>query len=39
MAYWGTVNVALGPCQIGGAVAMEEQLSRWWAGMSGSCRY
>jgi hypothetical protein len=39
VAYWGAINVALGPCQIGGAVTVEEQLSRWWAGIGGSCWY
>jgi hypothetical protein len=39
VAYWGSANVALGLCQIGGAVTVEERFSKWWAGLSGSCLY
>jgi hypothetical protein len=39
VAYWGAANAALGPCQIGGAVTVEEQFSKWWAGIGGSCLY
>jgi hypothetical protein len=37
MIYWGGVNVALGPCQVGGAATVEERLQRWWVGIGGGC--
>jgi hypothetical protein len=39
VAYWGAANVAFGPCQMGGAVTVEEQFNKWWAGIGGSCWY
>jgi hypothetical protein len=39
MTYWGGVNVASGPCEVGGVATVEERLQRWWTGIGVGCKF